>query len=187
MLYNKTDSSTYIKLFQRKFTNFCEKSPILLSFITTANGVQVVNEGDDSIFDFPWKFDVDVKSFIFGIKRVLVDKCYPVITKIESIRNPLSEEEQLYLASTGINLDEVPTFKNTEVKTSYIIDRCIITKDTFIIKEVATEKLFLYRMNTSSIFFLKKIRNGDLNRESAGEYFFTHSELINDLIKDSED
>ena len=183
MLLNQASSKQYVEEFERKFKNFCEKSPALLSFTTTPQGVQVVDEHADKVYDIDWEFSVPVKSFIFGIKQILIDKgCYPILFKKESNEVVLTQEEQVELASQGTNLDALPTTKTIDVVRKFLIDKTIIFRDFFILKELESDKTYRYHLKTSAVFFLKKIRSGKLDRFQAGEYFFTHADLLNEII-----
>lgn len=187
MLYQRTKSSSYIDSFERKFANFCEKSPVLLSFVTTANGVQVINEENNSILDFAWKFDVDVKTFIFGIKQVLVDKWYPRLVKVIHDEETIPMDEQIAMATRSNDLNSIPTKRKVETKIVYIVDKCIIPKDIFLLKDTETDITYRYKLKTSSVFFLKKLRSGNLTEVTAADYFFAHSEFLNEITAKGEE
>lgn len=182
MLLEKNDSDKYIAEFKSRFSNFAEKAPVLLSFTTTPKGVQIVDEATDTVYEFTWEFSVPVKTFIHGIKMNLAPKCYPKLERREVQKIPLTEEEQVELAATSDNLDSVPTEKEIVKTTKYRIDKVISYKDIFIIEEEGTKRLFRYKMNSSCIFFLKKMRSGRFDERTAAEFFFEKSVLLNEVI-----
>lgn len=182
MIYKKSDSASYTQEFKKKFLNFCEKAPVLLSYTITPSGVQVIEESSSTIYDFDWDFSIPVKSFIHGIKEVLIQNCYPIIVLVSKESIPLTEEEQLDYASAGVALDSIPMVKIKETRTRFLIDKCIIVKDIFLIKNLETNMMYRYHLKKSSVFFLKKIRSGFLNAEQAGDYFFQNSELLNEVL-----
>jgi len=182
MLYEKNDSQTYIQEFKKRFTNYAEKAPILISFSTSPTKVEVIVESTDEIHEFSWDFSIPVKSFIHGIKNILIENCYPVLKEIVETEEEISEEVQIEMASNGTPLDSIPTKRKVQKIITYLIDKVIVFKDIFIIKNLYTGQYFRYKMNKSSVFFLKKIRTGKLNPEQAYEYFMKNSELLNEII-----
>jgi hypothetical protein len=145
--------------------------------------VQVINEHTDDVYDIHWDFSVPVKLFIFGIKQSLRENgAYPIITKVTQQVENVPEEEQVEMATEGISVEYIPTKRNIEIRKNYIIDKCIICRDIFIIEDEDTGQKFRYHMNTSSVFFLKKMRSKKLNAEQAADYFFKNSSLLNEII-----
>lgn len=198
-LLNTIDSAVYLDEFKKRFKNFCEKSPVLLSFITAPKGVQIIDEVNDKVYDIDWQFSVPVKSFIFGIKQILISKgCYPTFVKETTTEVKLTHEEQLALASKGVSLDELPETRTVTTSSTFVVDKVIIHKDVFIIKELETGDSFRYQMKQradvpekrySSVFFLKRLRSGKYSPAQSGEYFFEHADLLNEVtpVQDRED
>jgi len=106
------------------------------------------------------------------------------ICKVDIIPEALSEDEQIILAVSGVPLNELPTKRARKVVTKYRIDKVIVFKDIFIIKNLETEVCYRYKMNKSSIFFLKKLRNKvkPMSLEEAGDMFFRSSVLLNEIV-----
>ncbi len=181
MLYNKHDSQSYEKEFKKKFTNFSEKSPILLSFSITPTCVQVVDESSDNVYEFPWDYTLTVKEFIHAIKEVLLKSCYPRIIKTESYIENIPLEEQTKLIEEGVPISKVPTKREIKLQHEYLIDKVIVYRDIFLLRDQQTMKMSRYKLNKSSIFFLKKIRNGIFTREEAGNFFFDNAVFMNDI------
>ena len=183
MLLAKTDSVKYITEFKERFSNFAQKAPILLSFIVSAEkGVTVIHENSGQSYLFEWDFTIPVKSFIHEIKQVLSDNHYPRLEHkvVESI--PLTAEEQAALLAAGTEIEKLPTHREVSKSTLYRIDKIIALKDIFIIQDESSYKMYRYKMNYSSIFFLKNYRTGKYKSiEEAGKFFFGKSELLNEM------
>ena len=181
MLCEKIDSQSYMEDFKKRFVNFVEKSPVKLSIIITPTEVQVIDEYTQQGHAFTWDFSIPVKSFIHGIKQNLVERCYPVNHKVEHIEVPVSEKEQIELASKGLPLDNIPTRVYKKRVTEYLIDKVVIYKDMFILVDRATGQSYRYKLNKSSVFFLKDLRSKKFNRETAGDFFFANATLMNEI------
>jgi hypothetical protein len=178
------DSSKYIGEFRERFSNFAQKAPVLLSFITTDANVQVVHENSGTAYTFVWDYSVPVKSFIHEIKQVLSDNHYPRIYHITKEEIHLTPEEQAQLLMEGESSATLPTTKIVETKELYKIDKVIALKDIFIIQSEETYKMYRYKMNYSSIFFLKNYRAGKYKSiEEAGAFFFSKSELLGEMTR----
>lgn len=183
MLFNKTDSNKYVAEFKERFANFAQKAPILLSFIVTDGKVTVIHENSGTSYDFEWDFTLPVKSFIHEIKQVLSDNHYPRIERVVVESVPYTPEEQADMLASGTKMEELPTRHDVTRVESYRIDKVIALKDVFILQDEATFKSYRYKMHYSSIFFLKNYRTGKYaNLAEAGAFFFSKSELLNELI-----
>lgn len=188
MLYNKNDSQSYVAEFKKRFSNFAEKAPLLLSYTTTPNSVQIIDESSEDVFEIDWDYSIPVKSFIFGIKQMLISKDrYPILHKVEETEEGITTEEQISMAVQGTDLSSIPVKRYKKHIHAYRIDKVIVFKDIFIIQDLDTEQMYRYRMSKSSVFFLKKIRSGRLNREQAASYFFENSVLLNEIVPKDEE
>lgn len=188
MLYSKSDSNQYVWEFKRRFTNFCEKCPLLLSFTTTPGGIQLIDETLNDIYEISWDFSIPVKSFIFGIKNLLItNNRYPVIHEVIEKEIPISSEEQIQMAISGTPIETIPIKTYKKYITPYRIDKLIVFKDIFILENLNTGERSRWHLKKSSIFFLKKMRQGKLTKEEAGTYFFNNAELMNVIILKDED
>lgn len=183
MLYTKTDSVKYKSEFKKRFTNFAQKAPILISFVISDEAVEVIHENTGSTHKFRWDYTIPVKSFIHAIKRILSDNHYPRITKVEVDKVELTAEEKADLIEKGMPLEEVPSHKEIKKSEIFKIDKVITLDDIFIIQSEETKKIYRYKMNYSCIFFLRNYREGDYKSlEEAGDFFFRKSELLGEII-----
>ena len=186
MLYAKNDATSYQNDFNKRFTNFCVKAPVLLSFSIGPKSVGVVEEVTNTVYEFEWDYTIPVKEFIRSIKDLLVEKCYPYIIKSNIQTIPMTIEEQTDIIQKGTPIDEVPTTKKIVSKEKYLIDKVIVYKDIFILNNLNTNKTYRYHLNKSSIYFLKNLQKKKMNPEEAGSFFFNHSELMNEIIPKDE-
>lgn len=181
MLQVKIDSEKYKGDFTRKFANFCEKSPVLLSFVMTEVGVTVIHANTGTKYEFPWDFTIPVKSFIHSIKEVLVENHYPRMIQTIEKSEALSAEEQAELLEQGVPPNELPTTKLIKTQRVWRISKLIVWRDIFILEDEVTGEQYRYRMNRSCVFFLKAYRAKKFTLESAWEYFIKNSVLLNKL------
>lgn len=184
MIYNKINSSQYREDFDKKFSNFGDKAPIMLSFATDELGVTVVHENSGKSYFYEWDYTVPVKSFIHKIKQDLSYNHYPRICREEDTIVEISSDEQADMMAMGVPSDEVPSAREVHRTVTYRIDKILAMKDEFILIDEETGEQFNYRMKGSSIYFLKSYRNGDYKDiYEAGEVFFKKSTLVSKLTK----
>lgn len=178
MLQNKIDSERYKAEFVKKFSNFCEKSPVLLSFVMTDTGASVIHVNSGKKYEFPWDFSVPVKYFIHSIKEVLVNNHYPRMVETITEFIPLTSIEQAEYFEKG---EPIPQAKTVTRQRVWRIDRVIVFKDVFILVDEGTGEQFRYKLNKSCVFFLKNYRSGKYSLESAWDYFSKNSVLLNKI------
>lgn len=182
MIYIKTDSTKYISEFKERFTNFAQKSPILLSFATSDTAVQVVHENSGNTYKFEWDFTIPVKSFIHEIKQVLSDNHYPRVERVLRQSIPLSAEEQAELIADGADVSRIPTTRDETISEIFRIDKVIALKDILILVSEKDNRAYQYKMNYSCIYFLKNYRKGEYKTlQEAGDFFFSKSTLLKEL------
>lgn len=181
MLCKTIDTSAYIAEFKKRFSNFCEKSPVLLSYIVSDNKVDVVLEDTDEVITFPIQYTIDVKSFIFGIRQVLIQRAYPTISHVITKEREITLDEQRDHIEKGTPVEDIPSIISYSETIKYLIDRVIIYKDIFLLKDLSTGKMYRYKLNKSSVFFLRKLRHKKITPEEAAVYFFENAELLNEV------
>lgn len=185
MIYQYLNSKDYISNFVDKFHNFAQKSPILLSFVTSDKGVTIVHENSNTKYFYEWDFSVPVKGFIHMIKQNLREYHYPRISREESIEVPLTDDDKANLLAEGTNINDLPKSKTILQKQIYCIDKIIALKDVFIIINEATKESYRYKMNYSGIYFLKNYRSGKYkDLDEAGDFFFKKSTLLDKLTQE---
>jgi len=182
MLQQKIDSERYRADLIKKLSNFCEKSPVLLSFVTSDAGVTIIHSNSNKKYEFPWDYTKPVKSFIHDIKMVLVANHYPRMVEVTKNQIPLTPEEQAKLLEEGVDPEKLPTTREVSTSRLWRIDRVIVWRDIFILVDEQTGEQFRYKLNKSCVFFLKRYRSGGFTLETAAEYFFKNATLLNAIV-----
>jgi len=194
MIYNNIDSVSYKKIFTKKFENFCNKIATLVSVTTSETGVTVKHENSGKIYRYDWDFDTPVKMFIKKIHDDLINHL-PIIFKVVKEELSLTEEEkeaaleaQASAVECGLEPEAIPEkYWHTVENTPYRIEKVIVMKDIFIIRNLDTEQLFRYHMNKSCIHFLANYRKGKYDTpQAAGNVFFETSELLGEITPKGE-
>lgn len=181
MLHTKIDSERYKAEFIKKLSNFCEKSPVLLSFVTADDGVTLIHANTGKKYTFSWDFTKPVKAFIHEIKEVLVANHYPRMIETIKTEVPLTPEEQARLLEEGTDPKDLPSFRTVTTQRVWRIDRTIVWRDVFIIIDEGTGEQYRYKLEKSCIFFLKNYRSGKFTLETAWDYFKKNSVLLNKI------
>ena len=178
MIYTKIDANRYREDFISKFENFGDKAPILLSFLTDDLGVTVTHENSGRKYFYEWDYSIPVKTFIHNIKQDLSYNHYPRLLKKEVIVKPVTPERAAELIAEGCSVDSVPTTETIEKTVTYRIDKVIAMKDEFVLINEETGEQYCYKMNSSSVYFLKSYREGAFkDLLAAGDAFFKKSTL----------
>ena len=182
MLLVSTDSRKYIAEFKDRFSNFAQKAPILVSFTTSEADVRVKHENSGTTYKFDWDYSVPVKSFIHEIKQTLSDLHYPRIARVEESEVPISGERRAALLEAGVT--EFPQTQHVESTEIFRIDKVIVLQDFFIIQSERDFRTYRYKLNYSSIYFLKDYRTGRYKSiEEAGKFFFEKATLLNEMTQ----
>jgi len=191
MIASKIDTSLFIQTFKKKFSNFCKKSPLLLTYIITDQSVKVYEYNKfedlmshdtskyDYILEYSFDFIKDVKENIADIKQALLP-LYPVIYQELVIKENLSAKERNDLVELGkMSVDEAAEAKRDRLETiSYRIEKVIIERDEIIIVNLAdSEEVHRYKIKIPVSIFMKKIRF-QIPSEEQFIYFKSKSEFI---------
>ena len=180
MLFEKVSEEKYKGLVIKKLSNFCDKAPILLKFVTSERGVTMIHANSHIKYEFPWDYELPVKSFIYNIKTKLLAH-YPRMLQITWEDVNLSAEEMASLLEDGVDPAVLPTTKRVPVETLWTITRVLVYKDIFLIQKEGSMDQIRYKMNKSCIHFLRDYRSGKFSLETAADYFFKNSVLLNEL------
>jgi len=190
MLIPKIGQKRWTEILIKKLTNFCRKSPIMMSFLVMNHegreGVMITHENSATKYFFPVDIEGDIKDFIAEIKRKLVENHYPRLIREEYRNRPLTMEEIAIKLESG---DEPEKIQRVELeKTSeeiFVIDKILSWKDIAILKlESSTKcpedvgKSFQYKYNGSIVLYLKKYRSGKHSMEVISNEFWSNATLI---------
>jgi hypothetical protein len=188
VLIDKIDAHKYKAEFNSRFKNFCHKAPLLMSFAIEESEVKIIDESTSMVYAFQWDLTMPVKTFIFHIKNTLIENgCYPIIiktTRTYQDPTPAMIAEEM---AEGIPLEETTKKVVLEDRKKYLIDKVVIFKDYFILRDLETQELFRYKLERRSVVFLRKLRVNKISAEEAGEFFFTEAEFLGQLEVKLED
>jgi len=186
MLYSCTDNSDYKKIFIKKFENFSHKIATLISVTTSDKGVIITHENSGKVYEYEWDYNLPVKSFIKDIHDDLLEHL-PVIARVKTSERPLTEDEKrnyLEVQANALELGQEPvdvpeTIKETVQLGLYRIEKVIVMKDIFIIRDLDTDELQRYHMEKSCVHFLSNYRKGRFDSiADAGAKFFETSKFL---------
>lgn len=184
----------WIKRTLKKFVSFSEKSPLLLGYkiceLNNQQGIFVTSFGSSELSQFfPFDSNIDSKEFIHQIKEYFQNKINSVILR-ETIKeqNATSIKDVALYLEKGYKIEDIPQYTEYEVNKYWVIDRVILWKNIFILKEsdetgkIINEKGFRFKFDGCAVLFLKDLREGKYKSpKESGEFFFNHSLLINQL------
>jgi len=154
------DVQEFIRTFNKKFKNFCEKAPIVMTYRTTPSSVFVSEMKTKEIKQFDFDFSVSVKQNIKIIKDWLFKNKYPRMIQIIEEEMSLTEEELEEKLNQGIMDDQILLQKKKKTyHITWVIEKVIILRDEFIIRNLQDNNLYVFKMNSMPCtLFLKKVR-----------------------------
>lgn len=189
--------------FQKKFSNFCKKSSIMLSMVIEikdgCKGVTVTHVNTNCDYFFPFDYKKNVKDFIAEIKNLLVEKHYPrIVEQIFEQHENTKEELVEQLEKDPTKIDELSKYSlRLSGERLFRIDKVLQWKNiAFLYLEKSTLEgdqigvYYKYKYNKSLVIYMRKYRKGEFDSlEKAGEEFFKDSSLISilDSSKKSEE
>ena len=186
MLYEKIDCVSYRKETSQKLTSFLQKSPCLFSFLADDEGIIIIlvggqkTSGEQKTFKFDWDYTIPIKSFIHKIKTTLYEY-YPRLERSRVETRPLSAERASEMIASGGSLDELPTTETVRVDETFVIDKDILLKNIFILKNEKTGTHSKYKLD-NGVFFLKNWRVGKYeSAKAAGDEFFAEAIYLGDI------
>jgi len=187
MTYENIDGDKYIGVVMRKLLNFSEKCPVSISIVTETingeNGVTIIHKNSGQKYFFAWDYNLDPKDFVHSIKETLVENHYPRIIETLYEETEVTSAELATMLEAGTPIEGLPkTVKKVTGTVTWRIDKVIMWRDIFILLNEDTQKQYRFKLNTSSVVFLKDYRSGVYTSlEAAGKYFFDNAILLNEI------
>ena len=176
VMYNRTEKRMWRKSFDKRFLNFCNNSPLALSYSVDDDGVTVMfPEGRlDEVFDY----SMTVGDFIHDIKEKLLPY-YPIVGRMEKVVvKPYTNTQIAMMIARGKEISEIPMYVEKEVEKRYRVDKHIVAQDTFNIIDLDTGESLWFKVPLG-LMFIRSFRNGRYSDElEAGEAFFSHAEEV---------
>ena len=187
------------KTFQKKFANFCTKSPVLLKMSIRiqdgSKGVLLNHVNSDMNYFFPFDYDMNVKDYIATIKALLVNKHYPRLVQTLYENHKKTNEELAEELEKGEEVDSLKAFcvKKTGERL-YRIDKVLPWKNIAILvleqSDIPQDKVgtaLKYSYQKSLVLFLKNYRTGIFKSiDEASDDFFNNSLLVSEITKKEE-
>jgi hypothetical protein len=182
------------KSFQKKFSNFCSKSPVLLKMSIRiqdgSKGVLLNHVNSDRTYFFPFNYDQNVKDFIADIKRLLVNNHYPRVVQTLYENHKKTNSELAEELEKGGKVDELNQFCVKKVgERIYRIDKVLPWKNIAIIvlekSNVPYDEIgstLKYSYQKSLVLFLKNYRTNVFKSiDEASDDFFNNSLLVSEI------
>lgn len=200
MLEQIITTKVWEETFQKKFSNFCKKSPVLLKMqvkIQDGNkGVLITHVNTETKYFFPFDYDANIKDFIAEIKRLLVAKHYPRIIEEILERHEKTNAELAAELEDGKKVEELEKFCMRKTgERMYRIDKVLPWKETaFLVLEnsdipgdvLGTQ--YHYKFDKSLVLYLRDYRTGKFKSiEDASDEFFNNAFLVSILGEKKKD
>jgi len=178
------DVRKYIRIFERTFKNFSNKTPLILSFNISPPSVFIYLHKDDSeegklIIEYKLNYYRSIKNSIRDIKNQLT-QYFPIMTEIIESEYSAIELNEL-VDQKEISTDDVGNVKKLE-EVNYRIDRVVLESDEILILDLTENKLFNFRLKTPVTTFLRKLQSEDMSPKNAWKYFREKSEFLDERV-----
>lgn len=175
----------FLDEFKKRFSNFCNKAPVILTFKITPSSCFLKDCEKDIVHKFEFNHLVNVKVNIKEIKDWLIENVYPRMVEENFTEVDQTTEQIEELIDSGLDEEDAIMKKNILVtETTWIIEKLIIKRDELFIKNASNNKMYRYKMSMPSTLFLKKIRNGSMSEKEIFNYFYSKSTLMNEVGND---
>lgn len=184
LLKNVEGTEEFLKVFRKKFDNFCQKAPILLSY--QADKTQVLLQNIYSKDQYVYQFDYmkEVTENIKEIKDWLLENWYPVMEEEHITESELSRSEIEEMVENGIPVEKAALAKRTEkTVTNWRIEKIIVRKDEIFVRNMDDDRFYRYVMHMPVTLFLKRHRE-KLTPTHSWTMFKEKAELLNEIYKD---
>lgn len=174
----------FVWTFNKKFSNFLSKAPILASFSMENFGVVVKNLFSEESQSFIFDHSKDVKENIRIIKEWLIDHWYPLLTQEKFFTEEYSSDElETLMSELDIEPEQAVLMKKTRMESiNYKLIRVIIKKDEVFLTNTSSHKTYHYRMTMPVTLFLKKLRE-QWTPKHGWDIFHKKAVFLNEVIQ----
>ncbi len=171
----------FLTEFKRRFSNFCNKAPVILTFKITPSSCFLKDCELGTVHKFEFDHLSDVKANIKIIKDWLIENVYPRMIEESFLEEDFSNEEIEKLIEDGMDEEEAIMKKNIQVsETTWVIEKLIIKRDELFVRNETTDRVYRYKIKMPSTLFLKKIRSGNMSQKEIFNFFYAKAELLNE-------
>ncbi len=178
------ETNKWLVEFKKKFTNFCEKAPIILSFNLSPTEVILFeqkynSENTNLLHTFQLDYTKNIQSNIADIKKWLMKCKYPVMIKQETYFKEFTANEINIMIDEGLTLDDVLKQKKVVKSIQMRIEKVIIKRNELHVRNLETNELNFYYLDMPLISFLIKLSILDsISSVDAWELFNEKAKLL---------
>lgn len=200
MLIDKHNEDDWLKLARTKLDRFLTRVPLWTKAKYSNKDFGVYIYFDNKKLFYPYKCQMDVKSWIHHIKEDLV-KYYPRLVEDIVENHVLTPAEQaLYIEKHGGDINSVPVSEVRIIKQNcWRVDKVLLHKEIFILVLEGTvsnptgESVFVpsdepisrrYKYDGTAALFMKKLRSSICDQDKSKDFFENTTPLDNLLLKD---
>lgn len=161
MIINEVDNlniQDFNEEFKKKFTSFCEKSPLYLAFNIRGNKVEIIDKSYTEE-----KNDIYTLNYLYTTKlnikniRTMLEKRYPVIKY--NVKQPLSNDKMNEYLNEGKSVEEVLDMSEEKVIDKYKLMKVLHGTNELIVEDLEEGTLKLLGCKLPIISILEAIHN----------------------------
>lgn len=150
--------------FKRKFSKFCKRCPVVLSYTLYPDRVDIYKHDDlghkEKVLTKEFDYSTGVKDTIHEIKLFLCKNIYPVyyMTKVEE-RIESAKKINDMIEKGEITLDDVgPNGVYVKERVGHRPERILILSDELFMRNLSTNEVIKYKTKIPVTLLLKKLR-----------------------------
>lgn len=153
--------SDYMRAFEKKFSSFCERAPIYVSFSTEGNFVHLELQPSDTRLSIQIEEHIPIFENIRKIFVILREKVYPKMKKVVSqFVEPSAQELRHKVEQEGWALSEAyQSLSHREVSEIYVVTKIDLRKNTLLIEQ--DNKKFVYKLPVVPVVSFIKMLSAD--------------------------
>ncbi len=190
MFVERRQDNRFIQEFEHRFSKFCERAPLFLSFTVEGGGVTIESplclEGDlpskpsNYKMRMDFKFNFSVEENILIIRDWLKHNWYPRLIEEKETEFPLTVEQiNEIVEQEKIPLHEAVLRKRKiEKRVHWIITKLNLKKDEILVENQDTLRVAVYKMKIPTIMFVKRIRERQIDPLQGWTELSRHGELL---------
>lgn len=178
MIVSDNQRRDFIEQFEKKFSSFCERAPVYLSYSISSDNLFLENKSTGNVMRFSLE-DRPVGDIIFGIRKYLKSHEYPKVTQvITKFVEPSVSDLNAYMTENDCSFDDAfNVLSHKEVRKTYVIDKINLRQNQILLEDLDGEQ-YLYQMNMPVALFLKKISTGSMNSEESFTFLEKDSSFL---------
>lgn len=182
MIVDKKNIELFLYSFKKSFKSFCQKLPLFLKAPIITDKEVILYKfsydpdqkkyNEEKILNYELDFTQNIKTNIYRIKQILIEKYFPMMKEIKEIEIEASTEEiSELLRDSKITLKEV-TYTGYRKKqiVNWRIEKIITLQDELVVRNMNTNDVFVFKLKMPSTAALSKITEEN-NLEKRWDFF----------------